>query len=193
MGATSEWPIKLKSGEILLRPLRFRDKSAWDSCRAQNREWLVPWEATRPEIDSHLPLPSFMGMVLQYRKDGMSLRSISLGIWLLENGSEKFIGQITLGGIVFGAMRGAHIGYWIDQRYANRGFTTKAVSLLTNFGLNDLALHRIEINLRPENEASKRVAEKSGYIFEGMRPRYLHIDGAWRDHATYVKENPRIK
>jgi ribosomal-protein-alanine N-acetyltransferase len=134
-----------------------------------------------------------MGMVLQYRKDGMSLRSISLGIWLLENGSEKFIGQITLGGIVFGAMRGAHIGYWIDQRYANRGFTTKAVSLLTDFGLNDLALHRIEINLRPENEASKRVAEKSGYIFEGMRPRYLHIDGAWRDHATYVKENPRIK
>jgi ribosomal-protein-alanine N-acetyltransferase len=134
-----------------------------------------------------------MGMVLQYRKDGMSLRSISLGIWLLENGSEKFIGQITLGGIVFGAMRGAHIGYWIDQRYANRGFTTKAVSLLTDFGLSDLALHRIEINLRPENEASKRVAEKSGYIFEGMRPRYLHIDGAWRDHATYVKENPRIK
>ena len=134
-----------------------------------------------------------MGMVLQYRKDGMSLRSISLGIWLLENGSEKFIGQITLGGIVFGAMRGAHIGYWIDQRYANRGFTTKAVSLLTDFGLSDLALHRIEINLRPENEASKRVAEKSGYIFEGMHPRYLHIDGAWRDHATYVKENPRIK
>jgi ribosomal-protein-alanine N-acetyltransferase len=134
-----------------------------------------------------------MGMVLQYRKDGMSLRSISLGIWLLEAGAEKFVGQITLGGIVFGAMRGAHIGYWIDQRYANRGITTKAVSMLTEFGLNDLALHRIEINLRPENEASKRVAEKSGYIFEGMRPRYLHIDGAWRDHATYVKENPRIK
>ncbi|CAB4750379.1 unannotated protein [freshwater metagenome] len=193
MGATSDWPIKLSAGEIFLRPLRFRDKAAWDSCRAKNREWLAPWEATRPEIDSHLPLPSFFGMVLQYRRDGQSLRSISLGIWLNEGGSEKFIGQITLGGIVFGAMRGAHIGYWIDQRYANKGYTTKAVLALSDFGLTALSLHRIEINLRPENEASKRVAEKSGYIFEGIRPRYLHIDGAWRDHVTYVKENPRIK
>ena len=63
---------------------------------------------------------------------------------------------------------------------------------MTDFGLNQLALHRIEINLRPENEASRRVAEKCGYLFEGLRPRYLHIDGDWRDHLTYVKENPKI-
>ena len=132
-------------------------------------------------------------MVQSYRRDGQMLRSISLGIWLKENEGETFIGQITLGGIVFGAMRGGHIGYWIDQRYANKGYTSRAVSLLTEFGLEDLALHRIEINLRPENDASKRVAEKCGYIFEGIRPRYLHIAGAWRDHLTYVKENPRIK
>jgi ribosomal-protein-alanine N-acetyltransferase len=131
-------------------------------------------------------------MVQSYRRDGQELRSISLGIWLTEKSNETFIGQITLGGIVFGAMRGGHIGYWIDQRYANKGYTTRAVSLMTEFGLQNLDLHRIEINLRPENDASKRVAEKCGYIFEGVRPRYLHIDGAWRDHLTYVKENPRI-
>ncbi len=176
-----------------MRPLRFIDKRAWDLSRSKNREWLTPWEATRPEIDSHLALPTFFGMVQSYRRDGQALRSISLGIWLKENGGEVFIGQITLGGIVFGAMRGGHIGYWIDQSYANKGYTSRAVSLLTEFGLDDLALHRIEINLRPENDASKRVAEKCGYIFEGIRPRYLHIAGAWRDHLTYVKENPRIK
>jgi len=144
-------------------------------------------------MDSHLALPTFFGMVLSYRRDGQSHRSISLGIWLKQDGGEAFIGQITLGGIVFGAMRGGHIGYWIDQKYANKGYTTRAVSLLTDFGLEELGLHRIEINLRPENDASKRVAEKCGYIFEGIRPRYLHIAGAWRDHLTYVKENPRIK
>jgi APA family basic amino acid/polyamine antiporter len=95
--------------------------------------------------------------------------------------------------IVFGAMHGGHIGYWIDQSYANKGYTSRAVSMLTEFGLETLDLHRIEINLRPENDASKRVAEKCGYIFEGIRPRYLHIAGAWRDHLTYVKENPKIK
>lgn len=193
MSTRSDWPIKLREGELFLRPLRIRDKKVWDLTRAKNREWLSPWEATRPEIESHLPPISFLGMVLQYRKDGEALRSISLGIWLLESGKESFIGQITMGGITFGAMRGAHIGYWIDQEFANQGHITKAVSLLTNFGLNELALHRVEINLRPENSASKRVAEKCGYVLEGERSRYLHIDGAWRDHLTYVIENPKIK
>ena len=58
---------------------------------------------------------------------------------------------------------------------------------------NELKLHRVEINLRPENASSRRVAEKAGYIFEGERPRYLHIDGQWRDHICFVKENSAIK
>jgi ribosomal-protein-alanine N-acetyltransferase len=116
-----------------------------------------------------------------------------LGIWLNENKREVLIGQITLGGIIFGAMRGAHIGYWIDQRYAGRGYTTRAVKLLTRFGFEVLKLHRIEINLRPENEASKKVALKAGYTLEGARNNYLHIAGDWRNHITFVKENPEIK
>jgi ribosomal-protein-alanine N-acetyltransferase len=111
-----------------------------------------------------------------------------LAIWC----DEELIGQITLGGISFGAYRGGHIGYWIDQAHANRGLTTRAVKLLTKYGMEELRLHRIEIALRPENGASKRVAEKAGYLFEGLRPRYLHIDGDWRDHIVYVMENPRI-
>jgi ribosomal-protein-alanine N-acetyltransferase len=94
---------------------------------------------------------------------------------------------------MYGAMRGGHIGYWIDRNFANRGYTTQAVELLTQYGFNELRLHRLEINLRPENAASRRVAEKAGYIFEGERPRYLHIDGQWRDHITFVKENSAIK
>ena len=90
-------------------------------------------------------------------------------------------------------MRGAHIGYWIDQRYANRGYTTRAVILLTKFGFAELHLHRIEINLRPENEASRQVAIKAGYLLEGSRNNYLHIAGVWRDHITFVKENPVIR
>jgi ribosomal-protein-alanine N-acetyltransferase len=129
-------------------------------------------------------------MVRYYNKEGRELRSISLGIWISEGGKERFIGQITLGGIVLGAYRGAHIGYWIDQDCANRGYTTRAVKTLTHFAFSHLQLHRIEINLRPENSASRKVAEKSGYIFEGLRPRYLHIAGDWRDHLTFVAENP---
>jgi ribosomal-protein-alanine N-acetyltransferase len=184
---------KLVDGELFLKPIRFRDKAQWDSVRAINRDWLSPWEATRPNIDHNSALPSYYGMVMQLNRELRALRSISLGIWLNENQDQVLIGQITLGGIIFGAMRGAHIGYWIDQRFANRGYTTRAVKLLTKFGFEQLRLHRIEINLRPENEASKQVAIKAGFLLEGARNNYLHIAGDWRDHVTFVKENPAIK
>ena len=53
-------------------------------------------------------------------------------------------------------------------------------------GFDVLRLHRIEINIRPENAASLRVVEKLGLRREGERAAYLHIDGDWRDHVTYV-------
>jgi len=187
----ARWPYLITDQEITLRPLRFRDRSIWHRVRRENAQWLAPWEATRPAIEGDGPLPTFFEMVRYYNKEGRELRSISLAIWLRTDKGELFIGQITLGGIVFGAYRGAHIGYWIDQRYANRGYTSRAVRALTEFAFNELQLHRIEINLRPENGASRKVAEKSGYHFEGVRSRYLHIAGDWRDHLSFVAENPK--
>ena len=182
------WPVVLRDGDLTLRSLRFRDRRRWLSARARNRVWLSPWEATTPLVAEQKDLPTYVEMVNFYNREGKAGRSISLAIWC----DEELIGQITLGGISFGAYRGGHIGYWIDQAYANRGLTTRAVKLLTKYGMEELRLHRIEIALRPENGASKRVAEKAGYLFEGLRPRYLHIDGDWRDHIVYVMENPRI-
>jgi len=193
---STPWPIILRDGELTLRPLRFRDRKRWDEVRRANREWLSPWEATKPVIlgePSDRALPTYYEMVTQHRREGRQLRSISLGIWFTEGGKSNFVGQITLGGIVFGALRGAHIGYWIDSRFANKGITTRSVNLVTQYAFEGLALHRIEINLRPENLASKKVAEKCGYTFEGLRPRFLHIDGKWRDHLSFYKENPAIQ
>ena len=47
-------------------------------------------------------------------------------------------------------------------------------------------LHRIEVNIRPDNMPSRRVVEKLGFREEAYHPRYLHIDGAWRDHVGYA-------
>jgi ribosomal-protein-alanine N-acetyltransferase len=186
-----KWPVVLKSNEITLRPLRFRDHSKWDDVRAANRDWLAPWEATRPLVpgdSDSFELPSFYQMVAFHNREGRARRSSSLAVWY----QGSLVGQITMGGIVMGALRGAHIGYWVDRRFANLGITTRAVVMMTEYGFHELGLHRIEINLRPENGASLRVAEKAGYHFEGERPRFLHIDGNWRDHLCFVQENPKI-
>lgn len=182
------WPLTLIDGELALRPLRLRDRQKWLDVRRRNREWLTPWEATSPLVEENKNLPTYAEMVMHHNREGRAGRSLTLSIWF----DQELVGQITLGGIAYGAYRGAHIGYWIDKEYANRGLTTRAVRELTRYGIEELRLHRIEIALRPENGASRRVAEKAGYTFEGLRTRYLHIDGDWRDHIVFVKENPRI-
>jgi ribosomal-protein-alanine N-acetyltransferase len=191
MESQSRWPVVLTSGDVTLRPLRFRDRGQWTRIRNDNRQWLERWEATLPRIpgvESPVDFPRFFQMVIANSREGRAGRSLSLIIW--SNG--RLVGQITMGGIIYGALRGAHIGYWIDSAHANQGIMTKAVEMMTRYGFDILRLHRIEINLRPENDASRRVAEKSGYHLEGERPRFLHIDGQWRDHLCYVRENPDI-
>ena len=184
--------IELSDGELLLKPFTYADRKQWRRVRALNRDWLVQWEATVPQTSdgNHLKQAlSFNKMVRVYRKEARAGRSFSFAIFKGPN----LIGQINLGGVIYGALRGGHIGYWIDQSFANRGYMSSAVNMVTDFAFNELELHRIEINIRPENEPSIRVAEKCGYLYEGLRPRYLHIDGSWRDHHCFVRENIAIK
>jgi len=98
----------------------------------------------------------------------------------------QLVGQVTMGGITYGSLRSAYLGYWIDQRFSGRGITSLAVAMASDFGFQRLRLHRMELNIRPENAASRAVAEKIGFHEEGFREKYLHIDGGWRDHVTYV-------
>ena len=189
-------PLVLHGDEIFLRPARFRDRGKWNEVRAENKEWLTPWEATLPRVPAGSPAsefvskrPSFFEMVHALNREARAGRSYSFLIWKGEN----LIGQITLGGVIYGALRAGHIGYWIDRNFANRGYTTQAVLLLSSYGFSELGLHRIEINVRPENAASCKVAEKAGFTFEGHRKAFLHIDGAWRDHVSFVKYNELIQ
>ena len=99
---------------------------------------------------------------------------------------DELVGQLTVGGVTYGSLCSAHIGYWIDQRVAGRGIMPTAVALAVDHCFRTLGLHRVEINIRPENTASLRVVEKLGLREEGLRARYLHIAGAWRDHRSFA-------
>jgi len=128
----------IRSGELTLRPLRYRDRDLWNQVRRVNRDWLNPWEATRPDVDGDGPLPSYNGMIHFQNQELKAGRSYSMAMWISDEGRERFIGQVTLGGIVMGAYRGGYIGYWIDQRYAGRGYTTRAVVALTDYAFQFL-------------------------------------------------------
>jgi [ribosomal protein S5]-alanine N-acetyltransferase len=77
------------------------------------------------------------------------------------------------------------LGYWLAPQARERGVMTRAVRLLTRWAFDNLPVERIEITIEPENSASRAVAERAGYTFEGVLRSYLEIKGRRRDAAMY--------
>lgn len=170
----------LRDGDVGLRPIRRGDRRAWTEVRRANADWLEPWEATPPVPTS--AQVGFGDMVRYLRREARAGRMLPFVVTL----EGRLVGQLTVGGITWGSLCSAHVGYWIDQRTAGRGVMPTAVAMAVDHSFTVVGLHRIEVNVRPENLASLRVVEKLGLRDEGIRLRYLHIARAWRDHRSYA-------
>ncbi|MCU1510153.1 MAG: N-acetyltransferase [Glaciihabitans sp.] len=177
----------LREGATSIRPIRLRDARSLERELVDNRSWLRQWEATNP----HGPL-SF-----DVRASIRSLQSnarAGLGLPFAIDYEGQFAGQLNVSSITYGSLSSATIGYWVAQRFAGRNITPTAVALATDHCFFGLGLHRMEICIRPENTPSLRVVEKLGFRYEGLRRRYIHINGDWRDHfcfALTVEELPQ--
>ena len=181
----STWPVVLRGetpgGEQLrLDPLRRRDRGEWVEVRSRNRNWLGPWDATSPEAEP--TYVSFPALVRHYRTEARAGRMLPFTIRL----EGRVVGQLVLFGISYGSLLSVAAGYWVDEAVAGRGIAPTAVALAGDHAFGAMGLHRIEVNIRPENANSLAVVHKLGFRDEGVRTAYLHIDGAWRDHRTFA-------
>jgi ribosomal-protein-alanine N-acetyltransferase len=149
--------------------------------RRANADWLRPWDATVPPGGAERP-SSFR--VLVRRLDRLARSGLCMPFAVDVDG--QFAGQVTVNNIVRGSGQFASIGYWLDRTHAGRGVMPLAVALVIDHCFTTAGLHRIEIAIRPENSNSLRVVEKLGLAEFGYAPRFLHIDGEWRDHRLYA-------
>ena len=177
----------LTEGLVTIRPIRLRDARVLEKELIENRGWLRKWEATNP----HGPL-SF-----DVRASIRSLQAnarAGLGVPFAIDYDGEFAGQLNVSSITYGSLSSATIGYWVSERFAGKNVTPTAVALATDHAFFGLGLHRMEICIRPENQPSLRVVEKLGFRYEGLRRRYIHINGDWRDHFCFgltVEELPQ--
>ena len=153
------------------------------TARVRNASWLRPWEPTNPETPLYrTTLGPYVAMARTMRREAR--QGVTLP-WVVTYG-DKFAGQLTVGGIVWGSSRTAQVGYWVDEAYAGQGVIPTVLAMAMDHCFFSVGLHRVEATIRPENQASRRVVEKLGFREEGLRRRSLHIDGAWRDHLCYA-------
>jgi ribosomal-protein-alanine N-acetyltransferase len=178
------WPVTLEHGQVSVRPLSLRDGPRWAEVRQRNSEWLRPWEATPPggRISFRDSLATFTPMARDLRRQARRGATLPFAICL----DGHLVGQLTIGNIVRGSLNSGYAGYWVDERVAGRGVMPTALALAVDHCFTRVGLHRVEANIRPENQASRRVAEKLGFREEGVRRGYLHIAGAYRDHICYA-------
>jgi ribosomal-protein-alanine N-acetyltransferase len=192
-------PPVLRHKDLELTPIRLRDRKQYSNIREVNRDWLQPWDATLPKLkstpDSSLSSDidpasnaAFYSLYFAARRSNKDGTGLTLGM----RTRGRLIGLITAANLTYGAARNCQIGYWIDRRFAGQSFTPRAVALVIDYLLLDRQFHRAEIAIRPENSASLRVVAKLGMRSEGLRPRYLHIDGAWRDHHIFAVDSSEI-
>lgn len=179
------WPTEVQAVQpggrtVTLRPLRRSDRGPWESMRARNAGWLRPWESTLPGGTE--ASPPFTRLRRSYDRAAREGRLVP---FVIDAGSGP-VGQMHLFEIQWGSRWSASAGYWLDRAATGQGLATWALALAIDHGLTQVGLHRIEVNVRPDNAASLAVVRRLGLAQEGLRRGLIHVDGDWRDHLTFA-------
>ena len=96
---------------------------------------------------------------------------------------------MVLGGVSLHEVRPgqgcAAVGYWLVPEARGRGAATQAVRLLARWAFAELGIARLELTCGPDNVASQHVAERCGFVREGLLRSHVPFKGARRDSVIY--------
>jgi ribosomal-protein-alanine N-acetyltransferase len=108
------------------------------------------------------------------------------GFLILDAATGHIAGAANVSSVIRGALQGAFLGYYAIAEFSGRGYMTAGIAAVLDQVFGPLRLHRIEANVQPENLASRKLLLRLGFRLEGYSPRYLKINGRWRDHERYA-------
>lgn len=142
------------------------------------REWM-PWAHPAPLLDS-------MQKYFFSIEEKWQNREVLDFQWI-EKSTGVLIGK---GGFhhIDWAIPKFEIGYWLGERFVGHGYCTEAVNGLVQFATTELGARRLEIRSQPTNTRSRAVAERCGFVLEGIhRMSLLGVDGQACDACMYAR------
>ncbi|MER6053486.1 GNAT family protein [Streptomyces sp. NPDC001793] len=176
------------AADVLMRPAELADAAGFARAYQRSLDHLRPTEPVRAQ-----GYYTLAGQTERLRAQLAERDAGRLMPWVLVRepddgpGEPDVVGAITLSQITYGPLRSASVGYWIDAGHLRRGLASAAVRAVCAAADGELGLHRLEAGTLVENTASQRVLTGCGFTLYGTAEKYLHINGAWRDHRLFQK------
>ena len=133
-----------------------------------------PWVSAPDSDERYL---AFLGRAAREDQGSYLVRHAECG---------ALVGYVNISNIVRGALRSGYLGYAAFASHAGRGLMTAGLRAVVTDGFTGLGLHRLEANIQPDNHRSLGLVQRLGFRREGFSPRYLMVDGEWRDHERWA-------
>ncbi len=103
---------------------------------------------------------------------------------ITQKGNDQLIGSISYHRIYKEHYR-AEIGYLLHPGFWKKGLTLEAIKAVVHFGFEKMGLHSIEANINPDNNASRQLLIKAGFIREAYFKENYYFNGQFLDSEIY--------
>lgn len=165
---------------VTVAPIVAADEEAFVAAVRASRSLHHPWIDL---ADSH---ERFLAVLERLQREDQEA-------YLLRHTCGALVGYVSVSNIVRGAFQSAYLGYGAFAGHEGRGLMTEGLRSVIDIAFGELRLHRVEANVQPDNERSLALVRRLGFTKEGFSPRYLMIDGAWRDHERWALRNAAME
>lgn len=109
---------------------------------------------------------------------------------LVNKADDRVIGSISLTNNK--DHKNGSVAYMIGKEYWNLGYATEALKAIISYAFNVKGYHKVYAEFIEGNDASGRVMEKSGMVFEGKKLDHIYKDGSFHTLFTYCIINDDI-
>ncbi len=177
IGILKQMTLTMKNkniSRVVLAPISYTRKEEFLNLARKSRSFHRTW------VQAPVTEEKFREFIKRTRKKD------SKSFFILELGSQRLVGVINLSNIIRGFFQSAYLGYYVFKPFAKKGYMTEALRAVLMESFCNLGLHRIEANIQPSNKPSRRLVQNMGFRLEGFSPRYLQVEGTWRDHERWA-------
>ena len=178
---------RIATDRLVLRTAHISHAHDLQTYLLENRTYLQPWEPLRDDVFFEIDtVADRLQLMEQKTASGDALHFL-----LFHSDGHRMVGVCNFTNIVRGAFQACHLGFSLAEKAQGQELMREGLEAAITHVFEDMKLHRVMANYRPQNVRSARLLTHLGFELEGKARAYLQINGAWADHLLTSLINPK--